>query len=438
MMEPTVPTAPTDRPAATQARATPVLVALAAVAVLLVGNAVVDVILARRVAAETATVVENTQRSIELVDDLRTQVHLLSDRESSAAEVGVIARRIAADVQAFDALAYDPGEREEWLRLVDLLGRVQQAVDARQPGELPSLVHELSSVMDRLVVVNRRAADAASRKIRRTHQSAFYTDVVAGVVALGLLAIVGALMVVALRRERALVARQIELLDERNRELDAFAGRAAHDLRGPLQPIRGYAELLMTDEECTPDARAMAARIRQGVDKLSSVIDDMLELSRAGHPPPGEADLRDAVDEVLSAHEVELRGAEVKADCPSVRVACAPGVLSQVLRNVVTNATKFRSHTRPLTLSLNGVVDGGSVVLRVVDNGVGMDEESAARAFEPHFRGRADRESPGHGLGLAIVARAVRAVGGEVALASAPDAGTTITISLPLARGTGG
>jgi len=427
------PTAASQARTTARATATPVLVALAAVALLLVGNAVTDVLLARRVAAATTSVVENTQRSIELVDDLRTQVHLLSDRESSAAEVGAIARRIAADVQAFDALAYDPGEREEWLRLVDLLGRVQQAVDARNPAVLPSLVHELSQVMDRLVVVNRRAADAAALKVRRMHHSAFYTDVVAGVVALALLGIVGALMIGALRRERALVARQLELLDERNRELDAFAGRAAHDLRGPLQPIRGYAELLMTDEECTSDARAMAARIRQGVDKLSSVIDDMLELSRAGHPPAGEAELREAVDEVLSAHEVELRGAEVKADCPSVRVACASGVLQQVLRNVVTNATKFRSHSRPLTLSLSGVVDGGMVVLRVVDNGVGMDEESAARAFEPHFRGRADRESPGHGLGLAIVARAVRAVGGDVSLASAPDAGTTITLRLPLA-----
>jgi signal transduction histidine kinase len=430
MMEPLVPT---DRPR-TNARATPVIVALAAVAALLVANAVTDVLLSRRVAAKTASIVQDTQRSIELVDDLRAQVHLLSDRESSAAEVRAIARRIAADVQAFDALANDPGEREEWLRLVDLLGRVQQSADARQPAELSSLVGELSKVMDRLVVVNRRAAEAAAREIQRVHQSAFYADVGAGAVALVLLAIVGALMLAALRRERALVARQIELLDERNRELDAFAGRAAHDLRGPLQPIRGYAELLMTDEECAPDARAMAARIRQGVDKLSSVIDDMLELSRAGRPPPGEAELRAAVEEVLAAHEVELRGAEVKTDCPSVRVACAPGVLQQVLRNVVTNATKFRSHTRPLTLTMSGVVDGDEVVLRVVDNGVGMDEESAARAFEPHFRGRADRESPGHGLGLAIVARAVRAVGGEVALVSAPDAGTTITLRLPLAR----
>ena len=63
-----------------------------------------------------------------------------------------------------------------------------------------------------------------------------------------------------------------------------------------------------------------------------------------------------------------------------------------------------------------------------------MDEELAAHAFEPHHRGRTDREVPGHGLGLAIVDRATHALGGGIALWSRPDEGCRITITLPAAR----
>src|SRR5438094_207834 len=78
---------------------------------------------------------------------------------------------------------------------------------------------------------------------------------------------------------------------QRNRELDAFAGRAAHDLRGPLNPIRGYADLLMAAPGSEPpeEIREMASRIRIAVDRMARVVDDMLELSRAGRPPRGEA-----------------------------------------------------------------------------------------------------------------------------------------------------
>jgi signal transduction histidine kinase len=103
------------------------------------------------------------------------------------------------------------------------------------------------------------------------------------------------------------------------------------------------------------------------------------------------------------------------------------------VRNLVGNAIKFRSRQRKPEVHLTSRMENGAVELVVEDNGVGMDEESAAHAFEPYWRGRTDREVPGHGLGLAIVERATKAVGGSLLLTSAPDRGTRISVRLPRA-----
>jgi two-component system phosphate regulon sensor histidine kinase PhoR len=101
------------------------------------------------------------------------------------------------------------------------------------------------------------------------------------------------------------------------------------------------------------------------------------------------------------------------------------------LRNLVVNAVKFRSRQRPLFLKLSAAGQGDRVEIRLEDNGVGMDPESARQAFEPYYRGTNEREAPGHGLGLAIVRKATQALGGSCELTSEIDRGTTIAVSLP-------
>jgi signal transduction histidine kinase len=73
------------------------------------------------------------------------------------------------------------------------------------------------------------------------------------------------------------------------------------------------------------------------------------------------------------------------------------------------------------------------VEIAVEDNGVGMDPESARHAFEPFYRGVTDREIPGHGLGLAIVERTTRALGGTCELSSVPEQSTRIVVRIPRA-----
>jgi signal transduction histidine kinase len=136
---------------------------------------------------------------------------------------------------------------------------------------------------------------------------------------------------------------------------------------------------------------------------------------------------------VLEEMGAELQGVEVVTRLEAGQVACAEGVLAQILRNLVGNALKFRAPSRPLRVAIEARDVDSLVEIAVEDNGVGMDPESAQRAFEPFYRGQRDREVPGHGLGLAIVERTTRALGGTCQLSSVLDQGTRIVLRLPRA-----
>jgi signal transduction histidine kinase len=412
-------------------RAWPILAALGMVALLVVGTVGVDLVVARRVAHRTGEIVENSQRSVELVDDLRAQSHRLLDRALSPVERRLVTRRIAEDGRAFDPLATSRGEREEWNRLRAALGELESRAGEGSPDE--RLARQIAESIDRLVVINREAAHAQADAIRDVHTKAIAVDASVGALTMVVLSAIALILFRVVNRQRALNAQHIEILRERNRELDAFAGRAAHDLRQPLNPIRGYADLLLGGNEPPDEIREMASRIRIAVDRMSRVVDDMLELSRAGRPTRGEASPSSVGAEVLEELGPDLMGVDLQTELTDERVACAPGVLAQILRNLVGNALKFRSRQRKLRLHLQAAARPDAVEVVLEDNGLGMDAESAAHAFEPYYRGRTDREVPGHGLGLAIVERATRALGGSCALTSEPDRGTRIVVRLPRA-----
>ncbi len=248
--------------------------------------------------------------------------------------------------------------------------------------------------------------------------------------------IVGGIGVVLLRllaRQRRLVTAHLQGLADMNRELDAFAGRAAHDLRSPMNPIRGYSDLLLESPGLSDDAKKMARRIRTSVDRMAKVVDDMLALSTAGRPHPGACSTPEIVAAVVEELGPELHGVELTTEVAPSKIACSGGLLNQLLRNLIGNAIKYRADSRPLKVKVSTRSVEPMIELVVEDNGQGMDAETAAHAFEPMFRGRPDLETPGHGLGLAIVERIVRASGGTCSVSSALDQGTRIAIQLPRA-----
>jgi signal transduction histidine kinase len=419
----------------------PVFVALGLIALLLLAMLGADVLVARGAASHTTDIIGNSQRSIELVDDLRGQTDRLAHGELTPAETATALGRIEIDVQAYDPTVTSTGEREEWGRFRAALLRFQSSPDHGRSD--PGLRLDIERSLDRLVRINRTASHEQAAAIRRIHSRAILVDLFVGGLAFVLAALITVLTVRLLRRQQQLVADHVALIEERNRELDAFAGRAAHDLRVPLNPIGGYADLLALDHALPEPAREMAGRIRLAVTKMSRVIDDMLELSRAGRTTPGVARPAAVVARVLDEMKGELQGASVVTQLSEDDIACGPSVLEQVVRNLLGNAAKFRTRDRALLITIRTERrssrdnPGGQVALSIEDNGMGLDPEAARHVFEPYFRGYNAREVPGQGLGLAIVERVVHTLGGTCEIGPAGGAagapGTRVTIRLPAA-----
>jgi signal transduction histidine kinase len=269
--------------------------------------------------------------------------------------------------------------------------------------------------------------------LRAAYQRAVWSDVIGDAIVLVIVSIICVWLLRVLGRQRRLVAQRVRFLDEKNAELEAFAGRAAHDLRGPMNPIRGYTDLILETEGLPGEVSAMAQRIRRAVDRMARVVDDMLALSTSGRPPPGESSPNVVIAGLIEEMGAELHGVDVVTRLAGGRVACGEGILAQMLRNLLGNAIKFRARSRPLQITIETRDVGSMVELTIEDNGVGMDSDSAKHAFEPFYRGQMDRELPGHGLGLAIVDRATRALGGTCELSSVLDGSTRIVVRLPRA-----
>ena len=234
-----------------------------------------------------------------------------------------------------------------------------------------------------------------------------------------------------------------EAFDERTRSeerLRQFVADASHELRTPVTTIRGYAELHRTGGLDDPaELQEAMRRTEQESVRMGRLVDDLLQLARLDQGRPLErraVDLAAVVtDAARDARAVAPdRSVTVDVDGPLV-VSGDEDRLRQVVANVVGNALV---HTAPdRAIELRAWRRDGTARVEVTDHGDGMPADVAARAFERFYRAdpSRSRHRGGSGLGLSIVEAVVGAHGGTVALDTAPGAGTTVTIEVPLDPG---
>ena len=231
-------------------------------------------------------------------------------------------------------------------------------------------------------------------------------------------------------------AAQAEALAEGDRMRTALLRAVSHDLRTPLASIKASASSLrQTDVHWSAEDEAeLLANIEQNADRLDALVGNLLDMSRlqAGSLEPF---LRaTAVDEVAP---VALRGLDdadqllivVPDDLPLVRAD--PGLLERVLANLFSNALRHSPpDLRPmLRAKVESATGGSSVVLDVVDHGVGVPAGLKERIFEPFAR--LDERSPGVGLGLAVAKGFAEAMGGTIVAVDTPGGGLTVRVTLP-------
>lgn len=234
------------------------------------------------------------------------------------------------------------------------------------------------------------------------------------------------------------------------RKVRQFAADASHELRTPLTTIRGYAELYRANALGPDDLPNAMRRIEQEAERMSKLVAELLELARLDRPSSldlSETDLTVlANDAVADARAVEP-DREVRTSMPDSLVVTADEPrIRQVFANLLSNVRAHTPPGTPATVRLHA--DEGGAVIEVSDQGPGMSERDAARAFDRFHRGEsalaaaaAGRGTPrGHdgtemassGLGLAIVEAIAIAHGGHADLVSAPGSGTTIRLWIPV------
>jgi signal transduction histidine kinase len=243
------------------------------------------------------------------------------------------------------------------------------------------------------------------------------------------------LLVAARRREERtckLEKQTMQNLERVNADLEAFAGRVAHDLRNPLVPILSGTQVI---ERADVDAgvRRAAERIERSARRLASMIDMLLDFSRlTAAPPPSACDVRPIVEDVVEGFAEKARAHDVAlvVDCEEVRATCEPIVVASPLQNLIENALKYgkREGVAPV-IEIRGYWRGGMVILEVEDRGPGLDAIQAENLFRAFQRGVEGGE--GVGLGLATARRLVEARGGSIGLRAGRFGGALFQVRLP-------
>jgi two-component system nitrogen regulation sensor histidine kinase NtrY len=215
-----------------------------------------------------------------------------------------------------------------------------------------------------------------------------------------------------------------------------MARQVAHDIKNPLTPIQLNAEHLSrvhedrgrpmggVIDECVRNILGQVRLLRQISSEFSS-------FASSPDPKPVAASLHDLVSEVIEPYRSGLAGrvaiqVDVPDSLPSLRIDRM--LIGRALTNVIENALHAMPGGGSLTVNAERSSET-SVRLRVIDTGVGMDDDAIAKIFEPYFSTKAI----GTGLGLTIAKRNIEANGGTIAVDSAHGRGTTVIMILPLA-----
>ena len=225
-----------------------------------------------------------------------------------------------------------------------------------------------------------------------------------------------------------------------------FVANASHELRTPLSSIKGFIETLEDDSAGNdPVLRARFLNVMLGeAERMQKLIEDLISLSRIEsekfNPPETPVDLRELLNEVQLVFQQSYvpRGEDIvldiAPDLPPVYGDRAQ--LSQLLHNLISNAMKYGRAGTPVTLNLGLSRNGAMHRLVITDEGEGIAPEHLPRLTERFYRvdsGRS-RSMGGTGLGLSIVKHIVERHRGRFDLTSVQHVGTTVTISLPVAK----
>lgn len=345
-----------------------------------------------------------------------------------------------------EALAAD-AERQlaEADRSLDLSAQIVESSSNEVPGASKMLRYQTVRLahdsLERLIEFYTADIDAegarVSSSLARMKALGFVLDALATAFALGLMG----LSVLAARQYARLWEERNRLAERRVEELDAFAGRVAHDLKNPLGAVAMRVAQGARRFETNPPVREQFQNVTAVVDRMNGMIDGLLGFARSGAKPErnASAELGTVLRQVSGDFSADAEEAHVELIVeppPSIVVACPPGPLASVLGNLIRNAIKFvvDGPTGDRMVRVRTQLCDGRARIEIEDTGPGVPAGMERAIFDPFTRA-AKVPRPGLGLGLATVKRIVEAYGGSVFVMPRREVGSVFVVELPTASG---
>ena len=399
---------------------------------------------------------------IEYLDSLRAKLQNLEilvndliirdDGGASRANIRTLRHQLDAELDAFYRLPTTPEELAQLDAVEVELSRLDKSMTEILDEELTftpvkeklalhdsfhGYVQTIEASLLRLRSLSVRDARGRSDQILHARRSAMRLATGLGVVS-WIIAVGASLLVMrALRGRDRLLKDHNRLIAERAAELEAFAGRVAHDLKSPLSAMTMRVHLIARRRKNDGDVSQDLDMLIHQVQRMDKSVDGMLEFARAGAnlSPGAGAALNRILEEVLEELQPAAESAAIEievAPCPAVQLACATAALTSVLSNILGNAVKYSAAgtTRPSKISIGFKNQGDLLRIEIADTGPGLPPGAEQIIFQP-FRRLSDHPQPGIGLGLATVKKIVEAYKGCVGVTATQGRGSVFWVELP-------
>ncbi|HRR07964.1 MAG TPA: HAMP domain-containing sensor histidine kinase [Rhodothermales bacterium] len=217
-----------------------------------------------------------------------------------------------------------------------------------------------------------------------------------------------------------------------------FISNASHEIRNPLAAILGEVELALMDSRDASTYQRSLATIGNHAERLNSLINNLLQLSKAqkdaGQLQMEELRLDELLEEQLDSLHQNNPQVEVSLDLhlpdhpDALTILGNKPLLQTVIHNILENALKF-SDNRPITVKL--FTTPGEAVISVKDQGIGISKADQKLLFEPLYRAQNARGFPGFGIGMALVHRIIEVHKGRILIESELEVGTSVEVYFP-------
>ena len=224
----------------------------------------------------------------------------------------------------------------------------------------------------------------------------------------------------------------IKELVRSNQELDTFLYRASHDLKGPITRLLGLTQLAKLDNKDSKEIDYIDIIEMSSID-MNKTLNKLINIHSINTKPVNNdnVDINALFDRIIKPYEIQIKESKIKIDLnfnATSTLVCDESLLKIIIENLLENAIIFKSVTRPrIILSL--ACDNNKIVMKMEDNGLGIDNEYKSKIFQMFFRG--SEISQGNGLGLYLVKKAIDKLGGKIEVDSEEGKFTSFSISLP-------